>query len=84
MHGHLDTALLKSKAVNDSGKLSYEDARDVAIKSHKKTFPFSNCSKKCLKAQLDKHYKGKCDKDLTYVKMPGGVDAGQTQRQSGI
>ncbi len=36
---------------------SYEDVRDGVIKAHAKTFPFSACSKSCLKAQLDKAYK---------------------------
>ncbi len=36
---------------------SYEDVRDGVIKAHAKAFPFSACSKSCLKAQLDKAYK---------------------------
>ena len=35
---------------------SYADVRDGVIKAHAKTFPFSACSKSCLKAQLDKYY----------------------------
>jgi hypothetical protein len=54
-HGAMNKAA--SKAMNASEMLSYEDARDAAIVSHAKTFPFSTCSRKCLQAQLDKYHK---------------------------
>ena len=80
-----DTLLLDTNVVDkDTGKLSYKDTRDAAIESHRKTFPFSQCSKKCLKAQLDSYYRKNCDKDLDYKKMSGGVDAGAARRESGI
>ncbi len=75
LHRNLDAVLRKTECVA-TGAVSYEDAREAAIESHKKTFPFSLCSRKCLRAQLDKGYKKKCkNKDLSYSKMPGGEDA---------
>jgi len=56
-------------------KVSYEDVRNGAIRAHAKTFPFSTCSRGCLKEQLDNYYKD-CN-DLT-VKQIGG-NPGETE-----
>ncbi len=60
-----------------ASKASYDDVRDGAIKAHAKTFPFSTCSRSCLKEQLDNYYKG-CD-DLSVKQIgqnPVGSDTG--------
>ena len=60
-HGAAHTALIgfARKGVDRAGNIPYEKAVDAAIKSHTETFPFSLCSVRCLKAQLDNYYKGK-------------------------
>jgi hypothetical protein len=74
-HGALHTNfdVLASKAATDNKEISYKNARDAAIEAHAKTFPFSICSRDCLKAQMDKYYdkKAKCDDDssLKYKKI---------------
>jgi len=40
-----------------------ENGADAGIKSHKKTFPLSSCSAKCLKAQMDNYRDEACGKD---------------------
>ena len=71
-HGAMDDAA--SDRMNKiTETLSYEDARDAAIESHIKTFPFSLCSKKCLQAQMDNYHKKKagCNESaqLKYKKL---------------
>ena len=39
---------------------NYATARDIGIQAHKETFPESECSEKCIKAQLDAYHKDKC------------------------
>ena len=43
---------------------SYGKMRDMGINSVEKTFPESKCDEKCLRAQLDAYYKGKCKKPM--------------------
>lgn len=74
LHSQLDTAIAEIR-LPPSNAISYDDARDAAITSHRKTFPFSQCSKKCLRAQMDAYYDRKCNQDLQYTPMPGGLDA---------
>ena len=61
---------------------SYEDVRDGVIKAHAKTFPFSMCSQDCLRAQLDKAYKG-CGKLMVkrIGKEPSGVNTDTNSRR---
>ena len=51
--------------------ISYENAIEAAVKSHKEAFPFSSCSEKCLKAQLESDRDKQCGPDtnptLKYV-----------------
>jgi hypothetical protein len=57
-HGVMNIA--SAKRMDESTEtLSYDNARDAAIESHTKTFPFSLCSKKCLRAQMDNYHKKK-------------------------
>lgn len=44
--------------------ISYTKARDLGIESVRATFPESKCDTKCLRAQMDAYYKGKCKKPL--------------------
>jgi len=50
-----------------SDTMDYETARNKGIVSVMKTFPESNCNRKCLAAQLDAYYKKKCTKQLPAV-----------------
>ncbi len=45
--------------------ITYENAREAAIKSHTAAFPFSLCSSDCLREQLDAYYQNmiKCSDD---------------------
>lgn len=57
---------------------SYAKERDLSIKSAQKAFKGSNCSKKCLKAQLDAGHEDMCSKDLKDAEVkhsPSGADA---------
>lgn len=62
-------------------EISYEKAREAAIKSHLSAFPLSVCSADCLRSQLDEHYadglKCKDDSKLTYKKIGGAGKDGQ-------
>ena len=62
-------------------EISYEDAREAAIKSHLSAFPLSVCSADCLRSQLDEYYADgiKCDDDskLTYNKIGGESKRGE-------
>jgi len=79
-HGALHLAMNRASknAMNESTKkLSYEDARDAAVKSHTQSFPFSLCSPGCIRSQLDKYHKGttkngaKCNENsqLSYTRL---------------
>ena len=61
--------------------MDYEDVRDGVIKAHAKTFPFSMCSQDCLRAQLDKAYKG-CGKLM--VKRIGKEPSDDVKRNTSI
>lgn len=50
-----------------AGKLSYDDARDASLDAFEKTLPEAECSRECLKAQLDEYHKDCKDKDLRPV-----------------
>ncbi len=43
--------------IDANSNISYEDAREAAIKSVTEAFPLSLCSPECLRAQLDEYYK---------------------------
>ena len=51
--------------MGSSSNISYEDAREAAIKSHTAAFPLSLCSPDCLREQLDAYYQNmiKCSDD---------------------
>ena len=78
-HGKMHTELENALEGKDNftplseDSIDYEVARDSSIEAHKKTFPLSACSEKCLKAQLDNYYKKKCPEDsnptLTYTRI---------------
>ncbi len=53
--------LVKDGVLGKAKKMKYADVRDGVLDAHAKTFPFSTCSRGCLKEQLDNYYK-KCDK----------------------
>ncbi|HDH0829068.1 TPA: DUF4150 domain-containing protein [Klebsiella oxytoca] len=65
-HGRIHTAMdnevrelvAKGKA---GDTMSMAQAVDAAVKSHKKAFPFSGCSEKCIRAQLNSYYIQKCN-----------------------
>ena len=58
IHTKLNTAA--RRLADSSSDIKYDDAVDAAIESHRQTFPFSNCSEKCLKAQLMNDKKKSC------------------------
>jgi len=67
-HGAAHKAMsVESRKVMDktTEKLSYEDARDAAVKSHVEAFPLSMCDPDCIASQLDKYHikDAKCDDD---------------------
>ena len=74
IHNILDKLL---KDFTSGDEIEYKEARDFGIKSIKKTFPLSKCSKECLQKQLDSFYecdgdescKGNAKKKLRYRKM---------------
>lgn len=49
-------AKLRKGRVAADGTMSMDDAIDSAADSHQEAFPLSNCSKKCIKAQLESYY----------------------------
>ena len=81
-HGAAHTAMNKfgGRAADKKTKeISYEDAREAAIKSHLSAFPLSVCSADCLRSQLDEYFADgiKCDDDskLKYKKIGGDSNA---------
>ncbi|MFK8031235.1 MAG: PAAR-like domain-containing protein [Gammaproteobacteria bacterium] len=92
-HYNLDKHISESTGsiLGEGGAISYEDAREAAIKSHRDTFPLSFCSDDCLREQLDNYYEknacqntdgwgpGGANPDLTYRKISnfgGSSDVG--------
>lgn len=75
-HGAAHTALTSfaRKGADGAGNIPYDEAVAAAIRSHTETFPFSLCSVRCLKAQLDNYYKGKakCSDDAALKFKPMG------------
>jgi len=72
LHSQLEKKM--SAFIEDGGgnSMPYEKYRDYAITTFYETFPESGCDRKCLKAQLDQHYK--CDgKKLKAVSGKGGA-----------
>ena len=67
-HGQIHSALTE---MTDNFKkrggtsLSYEQAREMGVKSLTDTFPESKCDPKCLRKQLDQHYKQQCTGQMT-------------------
>ncbi|WP_354684936.1 HNH/endonuclease VII fold toxin-2 domain-containing protein [Cupriavidus necator] len=70
LHDELDKRMKKHVNTTRSQAITYEDYREHAIKTFQETFPESGCDKKCLRAQLDAHYK--CPNDLKAVSGKGG------------
>ncbi|MDC6258437.1 HNH/endonuclease VII fold toxin-2 domain-containing protein [Ralstonia solanacearum] len=70
LHDKLDTQMRHYQKETRRDSMSYEDYRNHAITTFYETFPESRCDRKCLKAQLDAHYK--CSKDLKAVSGKGG------------
>lgn len=63
-HGELHSSFQKHADKDKDGtQIEYKDARNAAIRSHKKVFGLSQCSTKCLKAQLDNYQKKACKGD---------------------
>jgi hypothetical protein len=50
-------AMAKAGKLSPDGSMSMDDAIDSAADSHKDTFPLSNCSRACIREQLDNYYK---------------------------
>lgn len=65
-HGRIHTAMddeityLVNNNKLDNNTISMQQAIDAAINSHKKTFPYANCSNRCIKAQLENYYLSMC------------------------
>ncbi|MPM15927.1 hypothetical protein SDC9_62301 [bioreactor metagenome] len=53
-------SLARRGKIASDGTMSVEDAIDAAAASHARAFPFSKCSKKCIKAQLESYYLQMC------------------------
>ena len=49
--------LAKDKKIAPDGSMSMDDAISAGADSHKEAFPLSNCSRACIKEQLDNYYK---------------------------
>lgn len=78
-HGRIHNRLARhikhhreSPFFGENETLSYDQARDIAVKSIRETFPESRCSEDCLKAQLDSYYKSKCTAPLPAVAGDAG------------
>ncbi len=71
LHDKLEKRMRGHREKTLSNKISYTQYRDHAIMTFYGTFPESNCSKDCLKAQLDAHYK--CPNDLDAASGKGGA-----------
>jgi hypothetical protein len=74
---------LKDGKVAPDGSMSMGDAIDSAADSHKEAFPLSNCSKACIKEQLESYYKmcsgarpQMVDSQAKPVKPPAGTGGG--------
>ncbi|EBP3214576.1 Uncharacterised protein [Salmonella enterica subsp. indica] len=64
-HGRIHTAMDNEvRTLVEKGKASdtmnMAQAVDGAVKSHRKAFPFSGCSDKCIRAQLNSYYMANC------------------------
>lgn len=65
-HGRIHTAMddeitrlvKENKLTNNT--MSMQQAIDAAVRSHKKTFPYADCSNKCIRAQLESYYLPMC------------------------
>lgn len=62
VHNKMDeqVADLVKKGKAPGGSMSMDDTLTAAAKSHKEAFPFSRCSEKCIRSQLESFYKDKC------------------------
>lgn len=64
-HGRIHTAMDNEvRALVEKGgagdTMSMAQAVDAAVKSHRKAFPFSGCSEKCIRSQLNSYYMVNC------------------------
>jgi hypothetical protein len=68
-HEKLHTALEPKieKGADANGQLSYGQSRDMSVKATREVAP--NCSKACLKAQLDKYHKKACNQQGDNFKL---------------
>lgn len=71
-HGALHRKFLSdaTKGVDSNGDLSIGKAKSAAASSHKATFPMSNCSSKCINAQMDAYYDKACGKNSDFKVNP--------------
>lgn len=72
LHDKLDKRMSDFKQAKRQASMPYEDYRRHAIMTFYETFPESGCDRKCLKAQLDAHYKC-AGKQLKAVSGKGGA-----------
>ncbi len=72
-HGKLHTDIEKriKENADKNGEMTLGKAKDIATESHKDVF--GGCSKKCIEAQLDKHYK-KCGNDKSKVDAKSAIN----------
>ncbi|MBB3281120.1 hypothetical protein FUT87_13730 [Mitsuaria sp. TWR114] len=75
LHDVLDRRMREHKERRGTNQISYADYRTQAMMAFYETFPESGCSRKCLQAQLDAHYK--CSgKSLSAASGKGGGATG--------
>ena len=65
-HGRIHTAMdkeildLKRNNILINDTMSMQQAIDAAVNAHKKTFPYADCSNRCIRAQLESYYLSIC------------------------
>ncbi|MEX9913063.1 HNH/endonuclease VII fold toxin-2 domain-containing protein [Providencia huaxiensis] len=77
-HGRIHTAmddelsrLVKNNKLTGN-TMSMDQAIDAAVRSHKKTFPYANCSNHCIREQLKGYYLPMCKNARLPVKDSRG------------
>ena len=53
------TYLVENNRLNNN-TMSMQQAIDAAVSAHKKTFPYADCSNRCIRAQLESYYLSIC------------------------
>ena len=81
-HGNIH-AFTKERLDNITNP-NYSRYRNASIKAQKDSFPSSNCSTKCMKAQLNNYFGKACRKDNFPTRKSDGIGAVDQPQTTGF